>query len=222
MAEALRSEGVSSDERWKEMCGIFQAEIDAAKAGHNTLYDEEGMPLNAQGANIWSTIMNVENRMVPEKRTFFRSDERPERIHGASYGHRGQPTPNPESAESMEYCKQINWSQMSEGDITEMLCQPCEEHPVQQGQEINHLNFQCCSCFHRMRYCIRMLIPAGDKIRDWRDLANANSETRKKARFDMQRRADEAMKAQTWIPDQVMREIEQRNATRDAKRFKKR
>ena len=224
LAEALRSEGVSSDERWKEMCGIFQAEIDAAEAGHNTLYDEEGRmhPLNAQGASMWSTIMNVENRMVPEKRTFFRSDERPERIHGASYGYRGQPTPNPESAESMEYCKQINWSQMSEEDITEMLCQPCEDHPVQPGQEINHLNFQCCSCFHRMRYCIRMLIPAGDKIRDWRDLANANSETRKKARFDMQRRADEAMKAQTWVPDRVMREIEQRNATRDAKRFKKR
>ena len=106
LAEALRSEGVSSDERWKEMCGIFQAEIDAAEAGHNTLYDEEGRmhPLNAQGASMWSTIMNVENRMVPEKRTFFRSDERPERIHGASYGYRGQPTPNPESAEIKFLC----------------------------------------------------------------------------------------------------------------------
>ena len=223
LAEALRSEGVSSDERWKEMCDIFRAEIDAAEAGHNTLYDEKGISLTAQGANIWGTIMNVENRIVPEKRTFFRSqEERPERIQGASYGFRGQPTPNPESTESMEYCKQINWSQMSEGDITEMLCAPCEEHPAQPGQEVNHLNFQCCSCFHRMRYCIRMLIKASDKIKDWKDLTDANGETRKKARFDMQGRADEAMKSQTWVPDQVMREIEQREANRNAKRFKKR
>ena len=67
-----------------------------------------------------------------------------------------------------------------------------------------------------------MLIKASDKIKDWRDLADANGETIKKARFDIQRRADEAMKSQTWIPDQVMREIEQRDAIRDAKRFKKR
>ena len=73
-----------------------------------------------------------------------------------------------------------------------------------------------------MRYCIRMLIKASDKIKDWKDLTDANGETRKKARFDMQGRADEAMKSQTWVPDQVMREIEQREANRNAKRFKKR
>ena len=67
-----------------------------------------------------------------------------------------------------------------------------------------------------------MLIRADEKIKDWKDLADANSDTRKKARFDMQRRADAAMRAQTWVPEQVVREIEQRAAARDAKRFKKR
>ena len=100
---------MSSDKRWKEMCETFREEMDAAEAGHNTLYDEEGRALTAQGASIWNTIMNVENRIVPEKRTFFRAqEERPERIQGASYGFRGQPKPNPESIESIEYCKQIN------------------------------------------------------------------------------------------------------------------
>jgi hypothetical protein len=223
LAEVLRSEGVSSDQKWEEMCETFRAEMDAAETGHNTLFDERGIAWTARGATILNTIMNVENKIAPEKRTFFRSqDERPERIQGASYGYRGQPKPDPESTESVEYCKQINWSQMNEEDTTEMLCAPCEEHPPQPGQELNHLNFQCCSCFHRMRDCNRMLIRADEKIKDWKDLADANSDTRKKARFDMQRRADAAMRAQTWVPEQVVREIEQREAVRDAKRFKKR
>jgi hypothetical protein len=73
-----------------------------------------------------------------------------------------------------------------------------------------------------MRDCNRMLIRSSDKIKDWKDLPDANSETRKKARFDMQSRANAAMKAQTWVPDQVVRDIEQREANRSARRFKRR
>ena len=48
-----------------------------------------------------------------------------------------------------------------------------------------------------MRNCSKMLIKAGDKIRDWKELANADSNTRRQARFDMQHKANEAMAEQT-------------------------
>ena len=167
--------------------------------------------------------MNVEGKIAPEKRTFFRAQEdRPERLQGESYGSRGQPKPDPESAESMEYCRQIDWSQMKEEKVTDMMCAPCEEHPTADGQDTHHLNFQCCSCFHRMRNCIRMLIKASEKIRDWKELTNASSDARKKARFEMQDRAQAAMDDQTWVPERVMREIKQRDEKRGAKRFNKR
>ena len=72
-----------------------------------------------------------------------------------------------------------------------------------------------------MRNCNRMLIKSSDKIRDWKELTNANSESRKKARFEMQDRAKEAMDDQTWVPEQVMREIKQREEKRNSKRFKR-
>ena len=52
-----------------------------------------------------------------------------------------------------------------------------------------------------------MLIPAADKIGDWKGLTNADGEARKQARFQMQGRAKEAMEEQTWVPEQVMKEI---------------
>ena len=201
LADVLRSESVSSEGRWNETCDSFHEELTAAEEGHDTLYNEKGKSHSAQGTNIQNTIMNVEGKMAPEKRTFFRTQEvRPERPQGLSYGSRRQPKPNPESTKSMEYCKQVNWSQMSDDDATEMLCAPYEEHPAADGQDAHHLNFQCCSCFHRMKNCSRMLIPADDKIRDWKGLTNASSEARKKARFEMQDRAKEAMEEQTWVP----------------------
>ena len=102
---------------------------------------------------------------------------------------------------------------MSEEEITGILCEPCEGHPTADGQDTHHLNFQCCSCFHKMRNCSRMLIPAGDKIRDWKGLTNADSEAKKKARFRMQDRAKEAMEEHPWVPEQVMKEIRQRERT---------
>ena len=104
-----------------------------------------------------ATVMSVESRMQPEKREFFRADNRPERPNGESYGFRGQPTPDPESTGSVAYCKQIDWSQTSEEEIVKMVCAPCEEHKPMDGDDIHHLNFQCGSCFHRMRNCTKML-----------------------------------------------------------------
>ena len=73
-----------------------------------------------------------------------------------------------------------------------------------------------------MRNCNRMLIKVSDKIRDWKELTNANSDARKKARFEMQDRARAAMDDQTWVPEQVMRGIKQREEKRNSKRFNKR
>lgn len=223
LANDLRSEGVSSEGRWNEICDTFYEEMRAAEQGHDTFYDEKGEAPSAQGANIWNTIMNVESKIAPEKRTFFRArEERLERPNGASYGSRGQPKPDLESAESMEYCNQINWSQMSEEGITEVMCAPCEEHPAIDGQDTHHLNFQCRSCFHKMRDCSRMLIKTSDKIRDWKELTNADSEIRKKARFVMQDKVQAAMNNQTWVPERVMREINQREEKMNQTRFTRR
>ena len=41
-----------------------------------------------------------------------------------------------------------------------------------------------------------MRVKAGDKIEDWKALANADSEIRKKARFAMRDRATDAMDEQ--------------------------
>ena len=167
LADVPRSKGVSWEGKWNAICDAFYEETIAAEKGYDTLYDETSGALSAQGTNMWNTIMNVEGKVAPEKRTCFRAqEERPERLNGTSYGSRGQPKSNPESAESMAYCKQTNWSQMNEEEITNMLCAPCEEHPTMDGQDTYHLNFQCCSCGHRMRNCNRMLIKSSDKIRD--------------------------------------------------------
>ena len=222
LADILRSEGVASEGKWNEICAMFHEEMRAGREGHDTLYNEEGKSLSAQGATVWNTVMNVEDKMAPEKRTFFKQEERPERLQGESYGSRGQPKPDPESTESMEYCGQIDWSQMKEEEPIDMLCAPREEHPTADGQDTHHLNFQCCSCFHRMRNCARMLIKASEKIRDWKELTNASSDARKKARFEMQDRAKAAMDQQTWVPERVMREIKQRDERRQTKRFGKR
>ena len=72
-----------------------------------------------------------------------------------------------------------------------------------------------------MRNCSKMLIKAGDKIRDWKELTNADSNTRRQARFDMQQKANKAMAEQTWIPTHVMREIENRDQNRKSTRFDK-
>jgi len=221
LADILRSEGVASEGRWNEICDIFQEEMRACKAGHDTLYNEGGESLSAHGTEVWTTVMNVEDKMAPEKRRWFKQEERPERPQGKSYGSRGQPKPDPESTESREYCEQIDWSQMKDEEITEMMCAPCEEHPTTDEQDIHHLNFQCCSCFHRMRDCTRMLIKKSEKIRDWKELTNANSAARRTARFEMQGRAKTAMEQQTWVPERVMREIKQRDERRNSNRFKR-
>ena len=72
-----------------------------------------------------------------------------------------------------------------------------------------------------MRNCSKMLIKARDKIRDWKELTNADSNTRRQARFDMQQKANEAMAEQTWIPAHVRREIENRDQNRRSTRFDK-
>ena len=213
LTEALRKEGVSEG-TWDELRETFQAELEAAEQGHDTLLD------HGAGERMRMTVMSVENRLPTEKRQFFRTqDDRPERPQGQSYGSRGQPKPDPESAESMEYCSKLDWSKMSEDEIISMLCRPCEEHPPMNGKDTHHLNFQCCSCFHRMRDCNKMLIKAADKIRDWKGLTNADSNTRKKARFDMQNRAEDVMSEQTWIPAHVRKEIMDREQARKSARF---
>ena len=65
-----------------------------------------------------------------------------------------------------------------------------------------------------MRNCSKMLIKAEDKIRDWKELANADRDTRRQARQNMQTKAEEAMRDQTWIPSDVLREIENRDRNR--------
>ena len=65
-----------------------------------------------------------------------------------------------------------------------------------------------------MRDCSKMLIKAEDKIRDWKELANADRDTRRQARQNMQTKAEEAMRDQTWIPSDVLREIENRDRNR--------
>ena len=111
LADVLRQEGVSSERRRNGICDSFHEEVTATEEGHDTLYNEKGKSHSAQGTNIRNTIMNVEGKIAAEERTFFRAQEdRPERPQGLSYGSRGQPKPDPESTESMEYCKQINWS----------------------------------------------------------------------------------------------------------------
>ena len=72
-----------------------------------------------------------------------------------------------------------------------------------------------------MRNCSKMLIKAGDKIRDWKELANADSNTRRQARLDMQQKAKDAMAEQTWIPTRVLRGIETRDQNRRPTRFDK-
>ena len=221
LTEALRKEGVSED-KWNELCNTTQAEKDAAEDGLNTLYNEYGQLLCASGADEWvrTTVMSVESRIPPEKRQFFQAQEnKPDRPQGESYGNRGQPKPDPESAESIAHCSQIDWSKMSEDEIINMMCAPCEEHRPMEGQDAHHMNFQCCSCFHGMRGCNKMLISASDKIRNWKELANADNDTRKRARFDMQDKAQEVQNAQRWIPAHVMREIEAREKTRKSKRL---
>ena len=75
-----------------------------------------------------------------------------------------------------------------------------------------------------MRDCSKMLIKAGDKIRDWKELANADKNTRSQARHNMQTKAKDAMRDQAWIPIHVLREIENRDQNRrsNSSRFDKR
>ena len=89
-----------------------------------------------------------------------------------------------------------------------------------EGDDTHHLNFQCCSCFHRMRGCKKMLIKASDKSKDWKAMGNADREARRQARFAMQHKADLAMDVQEWIPAHVKREIASREEKRRQKRFK--
>ena len=67
-----------------------------------------------------------------------------------------------------------------------------------------------------------MLITAADKIRDWKGLKNADREAKKQARFQMQDRAQKATGEQTWVPEQVIKEIRRREETRGSKRFQRR
>ena len=79
MADVLRSEGVSSEGKWNEICDAFYEEMTAAEKEYDTFYDEKGEALSAQGTRMWGTIMNVEGKIAPTKRTFFehrRSDQR--------------------------------------------------------------------------------------------------------------------------------------------------
>ena len=168
------------------MCETIQPEVEGAEQGHDTLYAKKGRLActHSAGERIRTTVMSVEEKLPSEKRQFFQEDTL-SRPQGRSYGNRGQPKPDPESTQSVEYCSKYDWSKISEDEIIHMMCQPCEEHPAIEGKDTHHLNFQCCTCFHGMRNCSKMLIKAGDKIRDWKELANADSNTRRQARLDM-------------------------------------
>ena len=224
LTDSLRMEGMSRT-RWNEWFEEYKDEAGAAERGFDTIYDEYDKNVcgHKYERGMRATVMSVESKITPpEKREFFKPDNRRgDRPEGRSYGSRGQPTPDPESAESIKYCAEINWSEVSEEDEVELLCAPCEEHPPMEGDDTHHLNFQCCSCFHRMRESQKMLIKASDKSKDWKAMANADREARKQARFAVQHKADLAMDEQEWIPTHVKREITNREEKRKQKNLKR-
>ena len=72
---ALRAEGVSSERRWNDICASFNEEAIAADEGHDTLYNERLNSHSPQGTSMRNTIMNVEDKIATEKRTFFRATQ---------------------------------------------------------------------------------------------------------------------------------------------------
>ena len=157
-------------------------EVNAALAQHRM--EEVGANTVCEDKGFRDTFMGVTMAFEMAGKEYFK-----EEIKAASDGHRGQPKPDPNSAESKAFCRtdecvgveKTYYDKMdpaAEAEHLRHMDEECVEHPSRNGKT-THPNCCCCSVWHPDRHIPRMHLSWPEREQHWNDVQSSDETQRK-------------------------------------------